>query len=132
MFAARFHPVTRNSPGPSREIDLVLPRAERLACPTCRQNCKFKSTRCDAVPLSKQCHESWDIGIRECGMMLRFGKPGASGQYVLQIAFQRAGLSPSRSFRTVAQSSTASIRLRTRLAVSVFVGQIGSLRSSAS
>ena len=39
---------------------------------------------------------------------------------------QRAGFSPVRSPRAAAASSTASIRPRTRVAVSGFVDQIGS------
>lgn len=40
---------------------------------------------------------------------------------------KRAGLSPVRYLRTVAQSSTNSMRLRTRLIVSFLVAQCGSM-----
>jgi hypothetical protein len=78
----------------------------------CPQRRVFMSSTIFATGSARWCSTFWIF-------------PGA-GSSLSRWPFQRAGLSPVRYLRTVAQLSTLSMRPRRRVAVSVLVFQMGS------
>ena len=123
MFATSLHPGTWDGPRPGLIIDLVPFGADHLAGPAGREDQKFQATRGNSLldrnaatnePIEEKRGAAW------CSTRLTLARSGS------RWPRQRAGFSLVRCRRAAAQSSVASIRPRTRLAVSVLLRQIGS------
>jgi hypothetical protein len=127
MLPSAFHALSRNYPDLRVELDLAPPRGQTLAGASCGEDREFERPRRHARPAPQSGQETGNVIKGESGMMLDPPNSGArAGRIWARFPFHCAGFGPWRKPRTVAASSTASIRPRTRPAVSGFSVQIGS------
>ena len=131
MLPASLHPVGRYLPHLLVKIDFTPSRTYRFAGPCSGQDRELKRSRPNSsFALAKGRHKSRELGEWQRRMMNCFLGSAARRERVRDKPMPSGGIIAGPVAPNGAQSSTASIRPRTRLAVSVLVFQISSMHFS--
>src|SRR6266702_26296 len=112
MLLAALHAPSRHRPDPV--FDLVWQRSNHFASARCGQDQELESP-CGYSLLGAECsHKPGQLVVRQSGMMFNLAYLGACRQELIEMTAPARWIVALAITRTVAQSSTASIRPRSR------------------